>query len=50
MKDLNLSKLDIYFKRANFNLDFKTNIQTFLCFEIKGKLRSFEIYISFKKV
>ena len=28
----------------------KTNIQAFLCFEIKGKFRSSEIYISFKKV
>ena len=40
----------MYFVRAKFTLDFKTNIQAFLCFEIKGKFRFKEIYISFKKV
>ena len=49
-KRFNLFKLNIFFKRAKFTLDFKTNIQTFLCFEIKGVFRSFEINISFKKV
>ena len=50
LKYLNLFKLNIYFIRAKFFLDFKTNIEAFLCFEIYGKFRSNEIYIIFKKV
>ena len=40
-------KLNIYFERAKFTLDFKTNIQltSNSCFEIKGKFRSFKINI-----
>ena len=36
--------------KRKFILDFKTNIQAFLCFEIKGKFPSNEKYFSFKKV
>ena len=43
-------KWNIYFKRAKFTLDFKTKKRVYICFEIKGKFRSNEIYISFKMV
>ena len=50
LKDLNFFNWNIYFKRAKFTLDFKTKKCLYICFEIKGKFRSFKIYISFKKV
>ena len=45
LKDLNLFKLNIYFVRAKFTLDFKTKKSLYICFEIKGKFHSNEIYI-----
>ena len=43
LKDLNNLKWSIYFVNAKVTLDFFTNIQGFLSFEIKGKFRSNEI-------
>ena len=37
------------FQTAKFTLDFKTKKCLYICLKIKGKFRSFEIYISFKK-
>ena len=37
-------KIKYIFKKSEFTLYFKTKKRSYICFEIKGKFRSFEIF------
>ena len=50
MKDLKLFKLNTYFKRAKFTLDFKTNLKAFLFMEPRVNIALLKYIFQLKRL